>query len=1330
MPYDNMVAAPIPLPDWIRKARFSLSEEDYLTSAITVAYELTTFLSIIVDGVKNDHDHNDYSGSNFIDFSSSWNDSDCLDFISLSEDEEFKGVSSNTTVQLEDIVTENVLVSMNSLDSFIAKEVKVKQCDDSQKNTTPRQLCYAIGNIFFELFSQGDPVPLIDFNEHKDSFGDLIDLHLGGDVEVGEEHVESIAARASKRANVGAPSDATSANNSSPLLSSKATFFLQEQGAPISICQLVSDLLENDEGNVYISDTALSSLDEVRSDLKRMHSHPHRFLYDKTCPNEALHHTGLFNNIDGERVYGREKEICDIMGAAMRVSLHVPTSCGISTGEQQVGGSILCEAAFLSGHSGIGKSCIAKEIVSHCQKSNWAVLVCKFDRQISPLSAFLQCLDAYFERFLVPQTDPSIQEIFHRISHSLRSRVDLKSFGQLCLLLPSFRKLFPMPMNYDQGQAETESYVDHLMRVSSQAHSRHQLHYLFSIIFQALCSGGHPVLICLEDLQWSDATMVDIIGDFIQSSGYATPDESVQCGGLFYLGNFRDNEVDEDGFLMKHINCITQALNISVGELAPCDINKMISFNFCLPSRHTRELAELVYLKTRGHPLFTNEFLKSIVQKKIVLFSVKARRWVWDDVALDMQQISEGVVELLMEKLKQLPKDVVEALKVASCFGYQINISTIQRLRNLRPNMLVALEAAVKEGIVEKAGPLFAFSHDMIRETTYGLIEDQERSPLHKKIGMNLVMEGIDVAKNAELCALAVDQINLCKDLDGMLIIEEKAVFARLNLVAGEHSLHASSYGQARGYFEAGISLVESIDGHWDTMYDLSLRLFEMSTVASFMDGHSDCVSGRLKEVLANVKSFDDSLNARAMLAKLYVSQEMVGEGVTCVLEILSHLQEDFPLEIDLAMVLAEMKSTRATLNGITKEHIQHLPAMADGQKKKTMTYMRLLSESSVYYSPSLVMLLSCRMIKSTFQFGFCEDFSQALITFAHGLIQYLDDFELAKRMAKIGEFLMQKSPNQHSLRARTTIMLTGVNTYFEPAQATLDNILNGYRSAVSVGDLDSALAMMIIHCIGSLNCCTNLEATQRNIIKLMHDMTKHKRTGMLHSTMSCFNLSNALIGDENSCTPGSIEIKTNDELKAIAERTQNSFLMHHVLMNEMYIMCYFRNHRAVAELAVMHDATKQKGKRALDILPKFFEGLSSLSLARQTKDNKWRAIGEKAVELVARVATHGTWTFTNKYLLLQAELYYLDERHSLAEITYTAAIVAAQEHKFLHEEALTYEMYGIYLVETTQREKGLKQLEIAMTKYKKWGALKKAQDVNDFIGILKVGLVTWPLPV
>ena len=60
------------------------------------------------------------------------------------------------------------------------------------------------------------------------------------------------------------------------------------------------------------------------------------------------------------------------------------------------------------------------------------------------------------------------------------------------------------------------------------------------------------------------------------------------------------------------------------------------------------------------------EFLKSIVQRSFVAYSVKERRWVYDDVAVEMVQISEGVVDFLTKRLKQLPRNVIEALEVCS----------------------------------------------------------------------------------------------------------------------------------------------------------------------------------------------------------------------------------------------------------------------------------------------------------------------------------------------------------------------------------------------------------------------------------------------------------------------------------------------------------------------------------------------------------------------------------------------------------------------------------------------------------------------------------------
>ena len=367
------------------------------------------------------------------------------------------------------------------------------------------------------------------------------------------------------------------------------------------------------------------------------------------------------------------------------------------------------------------------------------------------------------------------------------------------------------------------------------------------------------------------------------------------------------------------------------------------------------------------------EFLKSIIQKDIMTFSVKERRWIWNNTIM-LEQMPEGVAELLTKKLKDLPSETISALQVMSCFGYSINLSAIQVL-DCVPNMLEALEVALVEGIIDKSGPVYAFSHDMLLESSYKLILADEKKQLHKNIALCLIQDTI-VTDDAELCTLACDQVNVCMDV---LNPVEKVKFASLNLAAGKHSMRASSYEQARGYFENGISLLDA--EHWANQYTFSLELYEMSVKVSFMDGKTDTVLARLNEILSHAASFDDTLNARTLLAKFMVSQQNYAEGVRGILQILKDLGENFPEEVQISQVLSEIKAMLPLLRKMTKEEIICLPAMTDVKKLRTMSLMGLLTSFCNFYSPALMQLVACELLKSSYLHGYCEDTISGLVS-------------------------------------------------------------------------------------------------------------------------------------------------------------------------------------------------------------------------------------------------------------------------------------------------------------------------------------------------------------
>ena len=959
----------IPLPEWIQRARYSLSEDYYTECAVEVALQLTNQLCMVAGANKNAP-------------VSSQNGSANRSSPPLNRKEAGSmQPSSLPLIKIEHVTPENVIIYCDALgESLVATEVHVKPGHSNLSDRfddlpllMQQDLCFALGKILFDIFSEGasfrlfldDSAFISDDNRwhDDDAVGSLFSDFLLEDLDV-----NSVTSRQSKKSHrrnkISSPDSLPTTETSSAAKFIKSKVYLEEQGLPRSICRLVSDLLQAGEGIRFVSKTALLSLDDVQFDMAQMKTHPHLFLRDNTCPITALRLTSLFGETDGD-IYGREEEMNMLMDIAKRVYLHAPPPSRISAngGPRQIqqGDNFLREVILLSGYSGSGKTSILKHLTSFFYANDMFVLTCKFDRQSAPLLMLVQSVDTFLARFVNQgdvQREPDIQYAFDRISRCIISSIDKESFVQLCELFPNFCQLFPMSFDYVHDRKTRSGTIDDpsfertdpstlsLLAPGGLGSGSNRVKYLFSLILKAICSGGYPVSYIFEDLQWADSISMEVIGDIIQPDGYSSTfssEEELSNKGLLILGSFRKNEIDESMLInqLKTTDQISSNINFStiyVDELPEQEINNMLSSKFCLPMRYTRGLAQIVHQKSRGHPLHLIEFLRFIINNKMMSYSVKDRRWIWDEITIDLQMISEGVVELLTRKLRQLPHDLIETLKVVACIG-QINVATIKLLDlgQFVPDMLEALESATKEGIVERAGPIFAFTHDLLQESTLNLIPEYEKLLLRKQIGKSLVQVP-DVANYAGLCTLAVDQINMCKDIDGMMDPVERALFAQLNLAAGKHAIAASSYERGRGYFEAGISLLHP--NPWDEQYSLCLELFEMSAVVSFMDGKIETVSARLDSILSNAHSYDDTLNSRALRTMFLASQGQYVEAIKECFGVLFNLGEELPGDISLSCLKSEINATQSLLKNTTKDTILNLPPMTDMRKLNTMKFM------------------------------------------------------------------------------------------------------------------------------------------------------------------------------------------------------------------------------------------------------------------------------------------------------------------------------------------------------------------------------------------------------
>ncbi|KAL3781873.1 LOW QUALITY PROTEIN: hypothetical protein HJC23_005413 [Cyclotella cryptica] len=84
------------------------------------------------------------------------------------------------------------------------------------------------------------------------------------------------------------------------------------------------------------------------------------------------------------------------------------------------------------------------------------------------------------------------------------------------------------------------------------------------------------------------------------------------------------------------------------------------------------------------------------------------------------------------------------------------------------------------------------------------------------------------------------------------------------------------------------------------------------------------------------------------------------------------------------------------------------------------------------------------------------------------------------------------------------------------------------------------------------------------------------------------------------------------------------------------------------------------------------------------------------------------SWNFESKYLLLQAEEHFCNDNIDDAKFIYDKAISSAKTHKWVHEEAIAYELAANFYFNLKEYSISLEYFTAAHEKYQKWGSVYK----------------------
>ena len=166
-----------------------------------------------------------------------------------------------------------------------------------------------------------------------------------------------------------------------------------------------------------------------------------------------------------------------------------------------------------------------------------------------------------------------------------------------------------------------------------------------------------------------------------------------------------------------------------------------------------------------------------------------------------------------------------------------------------------------------------------------------------------------------------------------------------------------------------------------------------MSASLCYSCGETSEMTSCLQETLDHAKTFEDSLNAAAMLARLLTSSHKPKDAMTNCLDILTQLGEEFPAQPDPEVLQNKLLELKPIFMSLSVGQMKALPKMRDGSKLQAMKFLGMLCQICVMAAPMLLPLLSVRMLELTLQFGFCNDSIAGICYCALSMVSFRSEF-------------------------------------------------------------------------------------------------------------------------------------------------------------------------------------------------------------------------------------------------------------------------------------------------------------------------------------------------
>ena len=238
---------------------------------------------------------------------------------------------------------------------------------------------------------------------------------------------------------------------------------------------------------------------------------------------------------------------------------------------------------------------------------------------------------------------------------------------ELALEEPSARTWFPAAPN-----CSTIRILRLSQPILLRQKRKNRLKFLFRMFVRAVCSGGRPLVLVLDDMQWADSPSLELAESLVTDP---------ENPSFLLVTTCRNNDVDEEHPFLAKLRCFqaagVQVKTIMLGDLDLDAVNTIVSVALRMSAGVTRPLSELIFAKTRGNPFLYENSSRRLSTMIYLTFNFGLLRWRWDLERVRSRLVTGNVADLVSGRLRRLPEHVLLLLQVCGRLGQSFDDDTL-----------------------------------------------------------------------------------------------------------------------------------------------------------------------------------------------------------------------------------------------------------------------------------------------------------------------------------------------------------------------------------------------------------------------------------------------------------------------------------------------------------------------------------------------------------------------------------------------------------------------------------------------------------------------------